>query len=145
MSIPPQHGITFDSSPSIRKPGDAATAAVPLLPRGCCGGMPCDVVHHTGDLGHLSWFYRENVRLKPWVFHGFFHTKYGSQGSCTCSLSILESSHLQTYNSSKIHQCHGCFRQHCWKQNMIWVDVEEFLQTTPSIWVCLKVPLKFHG
>lgn len=49
------------------------------------------------------------------------------------------------YDSSKIHQCHGCFRQHCWKQNITWVDVEEFLQTTPSIWVCLKVPLKSHG
>jgi len=51
---------------------------LPLLPRGCCGGMPCDVVHHTGDLGHLGFKGKLSGwnMLKPWVLRGFFHMKY---------------------------------------------------------------------
>ena len=139
----------FDSSPS-RKPGDAARAAVFCRLFRAVAVVACHVMSSTilviSDTSVLKGKCPVETLGFPWFFSHEIWWNMVPRGPARVPYQFWNHPIFKPkYNSSKIHQCHGCFRQHCWKQNMIWVDVEEFLQTTPSIWVCLKVPLKSHG
>ena len=71
--------------------------------------MPCDVVHHTGDLGHLG--YGNPGAVETLGFPWFVHMKSGSQGSYKCSFQ-----HLSTNSGS-----HPIFIRLLKNKSMSWI------------------------